>query len=233
VFRGSLAPLVFAGALLARASLAAPPTPADGPEPTPSGPAVLVDRVAAVVGDDILLESEITKLAAVGFLERKPGEDDAAYRDRVLDGRIVDMLRERQLRKTTGFDPRPEDLDARVLAIEARLAKERGMPADTVLARAGATREELVSWVRRGLALEVYVKERLTPGLKVTDPELKAYYDTTFREAAKKRGLTEVPPFEDVREEIRDVVREVRLNEEIERWTARLRAETRILIYRR
>lgn len=232
VFRGSLAPLVFAGAVLAWTQGAAL-SPEEKPQPTPSGPAVLVDRVAAVVGDDILLQSEIAKLVAVGFLERKPGEDDTAYRDRVLDQRIVDMLRERQLRKTSGFDPRPEDLEARVTAIEARLAKQAGMPASAILARAGATREELVSWVRRGLSLEAYVKEHLTPGVKVTDAELRAYYDTTFRDAAKKRGLADVPPFEDVREEIREVVREVKLNAEIERWTAQLRAETRILIYRR
>ena len=49
----------------------------------------------------------------------------------------------------------------------------------------------------------------------------------------EKRGLSDVPPFEDVREEIREVVRELKLNAEIERWTAQLRSETRVLIYRR
>ena len=77
------------------------------------------------------------------------------------------------------------------------------------------------------------MKERLAPGLKLTDADLRAYYESTFREAAKKRGLSDVPPFEDVREEIREVVRELKLNAEIERWTAQLRGETRVLIYRR
>ena len=87
--------------------------------------------------------------------------------------------------------------------------------------------------MRRGLALDSFVKERLTPGLKLTEADFRAYYDTAFRDAAKKRGLVDVPPFEDVREEIREVVRELRLNSEIERWTEQLRSETRILIYRR
>jgi peptidyl-prolyl cis-trans isomerase SurA len=222
VFRASLVAL-----------LLAPVPPAVSPATAPSGQAVLVDRVAAVVGDDIILESEIRKLVAVRYLERKAGESDTAYRDRALEQRIVDLLREKQLRRSSGFDPKPEEVEARVAALEERLAKDSGVPAAAALAAAGATREELSAWVRRGLALDSFVKERLTPGLKLTEADLRAYYDTAFRDAAKKRGLAEVPPFDEVREEIREVVRELRLNAEIERWTEQLRSETRILIYRR
>jgi len=217
----------------AAAETAVPTPPATPPDRTPSGPAVLVDRIAAVVGDDIILESEIRKLVAVRYLERKAGESETAYRDRALDQRVVDLLREKQLRRSSGFDPTPEEVEARVVALEERLAKDRGVPAAAALAAAGTTREELSSWVRRGLALDSFVKERLTPGLKLTEADLRAYYDTAFRDAAKKRGLADVPPFDDVREEIREVVREQRLNAEIARWTEQLRSETRVLIYRR
>ena len=73
VFRGLLVPLVFAGVtLVPTAGSGAPAAPA--PAATPSGPAVLVDRIAAVVGDEIVLESEVQKLVAVRFLEHKSGE---------------------------------------------------------------------------------------------------------------------------------------------------------------
>ncbi|MFI5119393.1 MAG: hypothetical protein ACHQM4_03225 [Thermoanaerobaculia bacterium] len=232
MFRGLLVPLVFAGVTLAPAGGSGTPA-APAPAATPSGPAELVDRIAAVVGDEIVLESEVKKLVAVRFLEHKAGESDAAYRDRVLEERIVDLLRERQLRRTSGFEPKPEEVEARVAALEARLAKERGIPVAAALAAAGMTHEELAAWVGRGLALDSFVKERLAPGLKLTEADLRSYYESTFRESARKRGLADVPPFEDVREEIREVVRELKLNAEIERWTAQLRSETRILIYRR
>lgn len=185
------------------------------------------------MGEDVILESEIRKLSGVGYLPRAGGESDAAYRDRVLTARVVEVLRERQLRKTGGIEPKKEEVDARVAELEARVVRERGEPLDVILARAGATREELAAFVKRGMALESFVKERLAPAIKTTDAELRAYYEGPFREEARGRGLSTLPPYEDVAEQIRDVVRERKLNAEIERWTDQLRGETRVLIYRR
>ena len=117
--------------------------------------------------------------------------------------------------------------------LAARVEREKGMPFPEVLARAGATRDEVTGWVRRGLALETYARERILPTLKISDAELHAYYEGTFRAEAAKHGLEALPPFESVLESLRDALREQRLNEEIERWTEGLRKETRVLIYRR
>jgi hypothetical protein len=216
-------------AWLFAAQASAPPTPS----PTPLQGAVVLDRIAAVVGDDLILESELRKLVGVGYLPREGGESDAAYRDRVLGARVVEVLRDRQLRKTGGIEPKREEVEARVAALEARVVAERGETLDAILARAGATRDELTAFVKRGMSLESFVKERLSPGIKTTEAELRAYYDGPFREEARAKGLASLPPYEDVSEQIRELVRERKLNAEIERWTEQLRAETRVLIYRR
>jgi len=228
VFGGLFAPL-----LLAVSALVAPASEPPAPTATPAAQGVVLDRIAAVVGDDLILESEIRKLVGVGYLPREAGETDAAYRDRVLAARVVEVLRDRQLRKTGGIEPRREEVEARVAALEARVVKERGEPLDAILTRAGATRDDLYAFVKRGMALESFVKERLSPTIKTTDAELRAYYDGPFREEARAKGLKTLPPFEDVSEQIRELVRERKLNAEIERWTEQLRAETRVLIYRR
>lgn len=209
----------------------APAPPAPSPAPLPG--TVVLDRIAAVVGDDLILESELRKLAGVGYLPREAGESDAAYRDRVLSVRVVEVLRDRQLRRTGGIEPKRAEVEARVADLEDRVVKERGEPLDAILARAGATREELFLFVKRGMALESFVRERLSPGIKTTETELRAYYDGPFREEARAKGLASLPPYEDVSEQIRELVRERKLNAEIERWTEQLRAETRVLIYRR
>jgi hypothetical protein len=234
VFGGVLLRLLLAG--WAAAETVPAPAPAPAPATTSASPAptpVVLDRIAAVVGDDVVLESEIRKLAGVEYLPRTAGESDAAYRDRVLSARVVEVLREQQLRRTGGIEPKKEEVDARVAALEARVVKERGESLDVILARAGATREELAAFVKRGMALESFVRERLLPAIKTTDAELRAYYEGPFREEARSRGLATLPPYEDVAEQIRELVRERKLNAEIERWTEQLRSETRVLIYRR
>ncbi len=112
--------------------------------------------------------------------------------------------------------------------------KERGEPLDAILARAGATRDELYAFVKRGMALESFVKERLVarrsrrrmPSCAPTTT------DRSARRPARAASLT-LPPYEDVAEQVRELVRERKLNVEIERWTEQLRAETRVLIYHR
>jgi hypothetical protein len=207
-----------------------PPSPLS---PAPTTPAVLLDRIAAVVGDEVVLESEVRRLVEVEVVPRRPGEVDTAYRDRVLNDRIDEILRETQLRRTAGVEPDPRDVDTRYRELVARVEKERGESFDEVLKRARASADEVRSWIRRGLALETYVKERISPTIKIADAELSAYYDGPFRREAKERGLATMPPLAEVADQLRELVRERRLDEEITRWTASLRAATRVLIYRR
>jgi len=185
------------------------------------------------VGDDIILESEVEKFTAVRYLPPSPGESDRAYRDRLLDELVTDALRERELRKTGGLEPNAAEVDARLKALAARVEAERGIPFDEVLKRAGMTRGEAAGFVRRGLMLENYTRERLSPTVRVTDAEIKAFYDGPFRDEARGKGLEALPPLTEVTDEVRELLRERKLNEAIARWTEELRASTRILIYRR
>lgn len=214
--------------------LARPETPpAAPPTAAPAARAVVLDRMAAVVGDEVVLESEVEKLAAIRYLTPRPGESETAYRDRILDELVTDALRERELRKAGGLDPEPSEVEARFKALAARVAAERGVPFEEVLRSAGITRSEARSYVRRGLMLETFARERLSPSLRVTDAEIRAFYDGSFRDEARKKGLVSLPPISEVTDEIVDLLRERKLNAAIAHWTDELRSSTRILIYRR
>jgi hypothetical protein len=199
---------------------------------SPPGPQLL-DRIAAVVGDDILLQSDVDRYAALGLVERRAGESDGAYRERILNERVVELLRERELRKTAGFTPDPRDVEARYRLVTERVARERGVPFTEILSSAGVSREEALEWVRRGMAIETFVQERLLPAVKVSDDEMAAFYAGPFQVEAKAKGLAEVPPLREVEDQVRVLLRERKLNAEVERWTDELRQKTRIVVYRR
>lgn len=218
--------------LLAFQAGAAPASSVPPPAEVSTGPAVVIDRIAVVVGDEIVLESELERLVALELVPRISGESDAAYRDRVLSGRVDELVWERKLHSTGGVDPDPREVEARIQDLLDRL-KAAGEDLDARLARLGISRDDLEGWVRRGLALTTYARERISPTIKMTDAELKAFYEGSFRSEAREKGLAILPPFAEVQDQVRDLVRERKLNEAIGRWTADLRAETRILIYRR
>lgn len=211
------------------------PTPR--PTPTPrveaTGPTVVMDRVAAVVGDDVVLESEIDRLVLVGVDPRLPGESDAAFRERVIERRITELLEERELHRFGGYEPAASEVEERLALLEKRIEKERGVPFAEVLAGAHVTRGDVATWIRRGLALETYANERLSPTVKTTEEEIQAFYEGPFREEARARGQETLAPLADVKDKLRELVHARKLNEAIARWTAELRAKTRIRIYRR
>ena len=204
----------------------------EAPPRTP-GPPVTLDRIAAVVGDEVVLEGEVSRLAAIGFLPRREGETELAYRDRLLDLRVVELLREKELRLLTGLEPDPAEVNARLDEVAARYEAGTGEPFDRALERARTSRDEVKGWIRRGIALESYARERLLPTVRVTEEGMRAFYDGPFRAEAASRGVATLPPFEEVREEVRELLRERLLNEEVEEWTKGLREKTRILVYRR
>lgn len=206
---------------------------AERPAPITTGPAVTLDRIAAVVGTEIVLEGEISRLAAIGFLPRREGEAELAYRDRLLDLRVVELLREKELRLLTGLEPDPAEVNAKLDAVAARYEAGAGEPFDRVLERARTSRDEVRDWIRRGMALESYARERLLPTVKVTDEGMRAFYDGPFRTEAAARGVETLPPFAEVQDQVRELQRERLLNEEVEKWTEGLRAKTRVLVYRR
>ncbi|MBK8598158.1 MAG: hypothetical protein IPN83_21790 [Holophagales bacterium] len=167
-------------------------TAAEAPPPA-AGPAVTLDRIAAVVGEEVVLEGEISRLAAIGFLPRREGEAELAYRDRLLDLRVVELLREKELRLLTGLEPDAGEVNAKLDEVAVRYEAGAGEPFDRVLERARTSRDEVREWIRRGIALESYARERLLPTVKVTDEAMRAYYEGPFRprppRAASRRSL--------------------------------------------
>jgi hypothetical protein len=64
----------------------------------------------------------------------------------------------------------------------------------------------------------------------VTNEDVDTYYAGPWTAQRRSRGLR-VPPLSEVREEVRTAVSASRLQEEIEKWTAQLRARANVDIY--
>jgi hypothetical protein len=193
----------------------------------------ILDRIIAVVADEIILESEVDRLTGSQIISKKEGEPAEAYRERVLQELITDVLRERELRSTGGFEPDPREVEKQFDEIARSVEASEGRPYTEILGNAGVTVGEAKNWIKRGIALNTYMRDRLLPRIRISQQEVEEFYAGPFRDEAQGRGLEALPPLSDIQDQLVVLLRERRLNAEIERWTEGLRKKTRILIYRR
>ncbi|HXU29097.1 MAG TPA: hypothetical protein VN851_00845 [Thermoanaerobaculia bacterium] len=182
--------------------------------------AKLLDRVVAVVDEDPILASDIDRVIGLGLIERKASESGDLLRRRVLDHLIEQRLRSHEIDRS-GFVQVPvEEIERQTAEIRARFLDEASF--ESRLQELGMTRATLAQLVARQIAVLVYIDERLGPRVFVSLDDIRDYYASTLTLEAEKRG-EKVPPLEDVREDIRAVLREQRLNIELARWSEELR----------
>lgn len=194
-------------------------------------PAKLVDRVVAVVDEDPILASDIERVVKLGLLAEDPGGNPADERRRALDLLIEQRLRLHEVDRF-GFEETPlASLELQLEATRARFPTEEAFRAELV--RLGLDESSLRQLLARELTVLAYVEERLGPRVFVSVDDITRYYNEELLPELQKDGAGpgDIPTLDSVREGIRAVLRERRLNDEIDRWTAGLRAKADVVDY--
>jgi peptidyl-prolyl cis-trans isomerase SurA len=201
---------------------------AAAPAAKPAAAPILKDRIVAVVDEDPILLSDIEREVGLGLVPRNPGESETAYRRRVLALLIDQRLRFHEIDRF-GFVQVPvEQVEKNLEEIRSRFPSPAAF--QQRLKELGLSENGLKQLITRQLMVLTYVDERLGPRVFVSLDDIKAYYRDVMVPELTKRHQP-VPPLDDVRETIRQVLREQRLNQEIERWTEELRNKADIANY--
>ncbi len=198
-------------------------------EPAGAAPvAELVDRIVAVVDEDPILASALDRAIGLGLVSQGADESDLVFRRRVLDQMLAERLRAHEVDRFGFTEISLAQVDRAVAALESRFADRRAF--EGRLSEFGLTMDDVRQIVARQVMVLTYVDERLGPRVFVSLDDIREYYDSVLTPEMKSTGQS-VPDLDRVREEIREVIREQRLNEEIERWTEELRREADIEDY--
>jgi hypothetical protein len=189
---------------------------------------VLQDRVLAVVDEDPILASDVDRVVKLGLEQPRAGEAPQAFRRRVLDELIEERLRFHEIDRF-GFEQVPvEEIERQVAKIRAGFAD--GAAFQRTLKEVGLDPRKLRQLVARQLLVLTYVDERLGPRVFVSLEDINRYYRDVLTPEMRRRGQP-VPPVEEVREEIREVLRQQRLTQEIAKWTQELRDRADVIIH--
>jgi len=180
----------------------------------------VVDRVAARIEDDIILESEVRELGQYQRLVDGREEAVSQRLDRLIDQWIV------RSEAQSALFPRPADAE-----VDTELARLRGsLPAgefEKRLAESGLSKATLRRIVAEQLYLTKYLDSRFRAAVQVDQAAVRAYYKDEFTPQAAKMG-SPVPPLGEVRGQIREILIQRGISQQAARWLDESRSRLHI-----
>jgi peptidyl-prolyl cis-trans isomerase SurA len=187
----------------------------------PPGGAVVIDRIAVIVGKHALKLSDIDRdIRVTAFLNRQPfsetGDEKRKAAQRLIDQQLIrDEIATGGYRRAT---------DAEVDAMLRPIVQSRYAGSDVRLKGAleqyGLTDDQLRAQLLWQSTVLRFIDQRFRPGVLVTDDEVKAYYD-------QHPALQKIP-FEGAAPQIRTTLEGERINQEFESCLDAARKGSRI-----
>lgn len=191
-------------------------------------PGVLADRIVALIDEVPVFGSDLAVAEALGRVEPESGESREAYRQRLLDQLIDERLRYAAVRRQGYEQLNLLQIEEQIQGLVERFGGRASL--DQALEEAGMDIDILREMVARQLVVWSFVDNRLGARVFVELEEIEEYYDDELTPQLEQVGAT-VPPLREVREEIRELLYQRKLNEELDRWTADLRFQADISVY--
>ncbi|HEX9859824.1 MAG TPA: SurA N-terminal domain-containing protein, partial [Nitrospirota bacterium] len=183
----------------------------------------LIDRIEAVVGDEVVTRSELDRV--VRSEARRRGVDDEAGLAR-LGKQALDALMDKKLiladaRRFNLVDVPESDVDAAVQSVKSGYDSTEDFYA--ALAEDEMTLKELREELKDQILAVKYVDRRVRFFVRVTLDDQKKYYEEHV-------GSFEGRGFADVQEDIYNLLVEKRTNEKLDEYIDGLKARTNIIV---
>jgi parvulin-like peptidyl-prolyl isomerase len=186
----------------------------------------VADRVVAVVNDEPIMLSELRQTLPPGF----EGREDLPQLMRTnLEALINQVLILEEIKRLKLFTISDEEVEGALEEIAGRYGSLAALESE--LHKQGMTLEGLRESLRRRLLVLKFVDYRFRRYNEIEEDRIRDFYDgewsAQFREA--NPGIP-LPPFEDVRDQLEQLLIERYVNEQLDAWLERARENARILI---
>jgi hypothetical protein len=147
---------------------------------------------------------------------------------RELD-RLIDLeLVRQELESFAIGGPDEEMVRARLEELRRGYAEIGGLP--VLLRRLGMQESELASYLRLQTMILKFIGFRFRPFVSVSESEVEAYYAQRLSPELSKSGV-QAPPLAELREKIRQLLTEEKINAAMDEWVKNTRASTRIEVF--
>jgi hypothetical protein len=189
--------------------------------------AVVVDRVAVVVGTGIVKDSDIAEdLRITAFLNNESPAITVAARKKAASRLIDQALIRKELRM--GDYPSAPVAEAQSLLADMKKRYASDAVYEKALASRGIEEDEVKARLLWQLTVLRFIDVRFRPAALVTDDELQKYYD---EHKAQLQAANPGKPatLDAMRPQIQDILAGERVNQLLDEWLDRQRKDTKIV----
>jgi hypothetical protein len=116
-------------------------------------------------------------------------------------------------------------VETRLQSLRDVYAGRGGLP--LLLQKLGLQESELIAYLRLQSSIMKFVDFRFRPFIKVSDEEIRAYYEGRLAPQLQKAKLT-LPALTQVSGRIEEILREEKINAALEQWLKEIRRTSRI-----
>jgi peptidyl-prolyl cis-trans isomerase SurA len=184
--------------------------------------AYLIDKIAAVVNDKVITQSELDRSVEIeNFNRGRTGPAGEALRMSLLDSMIDRMLILEEARKFDIVQVTGQEAEEAVKSIKDEFASDEDFK--DALSRDGLTEDELKDSLKDQMLAVKYVDKRVRYFVRVTLEEQKKFYD-------ENRAKFDGKGFGEVQEQINNILVEKQTEVKLDDYIAELRSKARIEI---
>lgn len=215
----------------------------------------IVDRIAAIVGDQVITLSDVRAARAFGLVEAgpasalsptpstpasgtpgttgatgttgtgTPGTPEALTDTQLLERLVARELMRGEVERFGAGEPPAADLEARGRLVRARFASSSAFQA--ALETYGLSEPRFRAWLADDVRIDQYIQQRFGLSAQPTDEEVLQYYLSREREFAVDGRPR---PFAEVRELVARRLLESRRQAMVDDWVAGLRRRTAVAL---
>lgn len=201
--------------------------------------AVVLDRVIAVINGDVLLESDVQDemhFAALQPYSVPPGENTQLRAAQRLVNRTLILQQMNDPQQTIKIpQPSEQEVQQRIDELRKQIPACKRYHCETpegwhdFLASNGFTEEQVDARWRQRLRILQFTEERFRSGIRVSRPEVEAYYQKNLLPQFEKEKVTP-PPLDSIVSRIEEILLQEKVNVLLQDWLKTLRDQGNVLV---
>ena len=185
------------------------------------GSSEIIDRIAVTVDNRVVTENEVMRQIRIAAFLNSAEPDFSAANRRATADRLVEQLLIRRELEASGYAAIPPTSGQ----VHEQVKRRFKTPAEyaQALAKYQLSDRDVRNALEWQAMLLDFVDLRFRPGVQIPPSEIREYYDQQVDQNPGK-----LPPFEDARSDIEQILVSQRVDNALDRWLGQARTQSRI-----